>query len=200
MFHRLHSCLFMKIQTLNKLAVLSFFALNAFDLQADIPTLNSKARDTVSMVNNMVTKNGFSAQFWMTTDEHIFSTWAKPGAIRGLKPITAVRRNTPVFLALFIANPGGRSVGKSTNPRFASDVSFDLYVISPNGTLSLAFQQRTAWKGTSPSPGLVYLARDRGTLNFEAIDALGEYNVVVILHDNVRKMDLKLTRKLELTD
>jgi len=190
----------MKTQTLKKLALLCFFALIAFDVQADILASGQKPKDIIGQVGSLESKNGFSAQFWMTTDEQIFSTWAKPGAIRGLKPITAVRRNTPVFLALFIANPGGRSVGKSTNPRFASDVSFDLYVISPNGTLSLAFQQRTAWKGTSPSPGLVYLARDRGTLNFEAIDALGEYNVVVILHDNVRKMDLKLTRKLELTD
>ena len=190
----------MKIQTLKKLALLCFFALISFDVQADILASGQKGRDTIVQVNNLETKNGFSAQFWMTTDEQIFSTWAKPGAIRGLKPVTVVRRNTPVFLALFIASPGGRTVGKPNNPRFTSDVSFDLYVISPNGTLSLAYQQRTAWKGTSPSPGLVYLARDRGILNFEAIDALGEYTIVVILHDNVRKMDIKLTRKLELVD
>jgi len=197
----LHSCLFMKIQTLNKLAVLSFFALNAFDLQADIPTLNSKARDTVSMVNNMVTKNGFSAQFWMTTDEHIFSTWAKPGAIRSLKPITSVKRNTPVYLALFIASPGiNKVIVQGGASRNSSNVTFDMYIIGPQGNINLTYLQKIAWKGTPPSPGLVYLSRDRGTLYFETIDALGEYTIVVVLHDNIRNTDLELTRKLELVE
>jgi len=201
LFYRLHSYLFMKIQTLKKLAVLSFFALSAFDLQADIPTLNPKARDTISLVNNMETKNGFSAQFWMTTDEHIFSTWARPGAIRNLKPITFVKRNMPVYLALFISSPGiSKVVVQGGVLNNSSDVTFDLYIIGPQGTLSLAYLQKIAWKGTSPSPGLVYLAHDRGTLNFEMIDTLGEYTIVVILHDNVRNTDLKLTRKLELVE
>lgn len=190
----------MKFQTLKKLAILSFFALSAFDLRADILAPGQKARDTIGLVNTMETKNGFSAQFWMTTDEQIFAAWAKPGAIRSLKPSATVKRNTPIYLALFIASPGGRGSTKPGDSRATSDVTFDLYLVNPSGILSLAYQQRIAWKGPAPSPGLVYLARDHGTLNFEAIDPLGNYTVVVVLHDNVRKTDLKLTRKLELVE
>ena len=185
-----------------KLLVLIFLAfLSASSVQADILSEGQKARDTIGRVNSLQTQDGFSAQFWLTTDEQIFSTWTKPGAIRDLKPATQVKRNTPIYLALFIASPGMRNASKSTTKvNLVSDVTFDLYIISPNGSVSLAYKQRSGWKGNSPSPGLVYLAKDRGTLSFEAIDPLGEYSVMLILHDNVRKTDLKLTRKLELVE
>ncbi|MCX6968511.1 MAG: hypothetical protein NTZ46_12195 [Verrucomicrobia bacterium] len=81
-----------------------------------------------------------------------------------------------------------------------SDVTFDVYIISPNGNLALADKQRVGWRGTPPSPGLIYLAKDRGMFNFEAIDPLGEYTIALVVHDNIRKADLKLTRKLDLVD
>ena len=37
-------------------------------------------------------------------------------------------------------------------------------------------------------------------LNFEVIDPTGQYTIVVMLHDNVRKTDMKLVRKLELVE
>ena len=158
--------------------------------------------DTIGLVNNLETKNGFSAQFWMTTDEQIFLTWEKSGAIRSLKPSIQIKRNTPIFLALFMANPGVKSIVSPLTgaTRSRSDVTFDLYLISPNGTLALADTQRVGWRGSPPSPGLVYLAKDRGSISFEVIDPLGEYTVVLIIHDNVRKVDMKLARKLDLVD
>lgn len=169
--------------------------------QGDILSPDMSVKDTIGQVTAMETKEGLSAQFWMTTDEQIFTTWARSGAIRNLKPTIQVKRNTPVFLALFLANPGIRTIMLPGNkPRSTSDVTFDLYVISPNGTLSLANKQRSAWKGEPPSPGLINLAKERGVLSFEAIDPLGEYSIVVILHDNIRKLDMKLGRKLDLVD
>lgn len=168
---------------------------------ADLLSPDMGARDTIGQVNSMVTQDGFSAQFWMTTDEQIFATWARAGAIRNLKPAVRITRNTPVYLALFMANPGVRSIMVGGNKqRVFCDVTYDLYLINPNGVLSLANKQRSGWKGEPPSPGLIYLAKERGMLNFEAIDPLGEYTAVVILHDNIRKIDMKLSRKLELVD
>ena len=192
----------MKIHLLKQIAILMAFALGINGALADILTPGMKANDAVSQINSLETRDGFSAQFWMTTDEQIFSTWAKTGAIRGLKPTLQVKRNTPIYLALFMANPGERSMEKTptAKPRMVSDVSFDLYIINPGGALSLSNKQRTGWKGTPPSPGLVYLAKDRGVLNFEAIDPLGEYSIVLVVHDNVRKTDIRLIRKLELVD
>jgi len=158
--------------------------------------------NVINQIGGMETKDGFSAQFWMTPDEQVFYAWAKSGSIRNLKTTLQVKRNTPVFLALFLANPGIKSVIAPLSGQIntSSDVTFDLYIISPNGTLSLASKQRVAWKGTPPAPGLVFMSRDIGTLNFEAIDPLGEYTIVIVIRDNVRKMDMKLSRKLVVVD
>lgn len=167
----------------------------------DILSPGMDATDAIGQVKSLETSDGFSAQFWMTTDEQIFSTWAKSSAIRSLKPTIQVKRNVPIYLALFMANPGVRSMTKSSSrPVMVSDVTFDLYIINPNGTLSLANKARVGWSGPPPAPKLVHLAKDRGLLNFEIIDPLGQYTIVVVLHDNVRKTDMKLVRKLELVE
>ncbi len=184
-----------------QLAALAWCALAILPARADILSPGMDAKNSIGFVSSLETKDGFSAQFWMTTDEEIFATWARSGAIRGLKPTIQVKRNIPVYLALFLANPGVRSVSVGGDqPRLSSDVTFDLYIISPAGVLSLANKQRSAWKGTPPTSGLVNLALDRGVLGFEAIDPVGEYTIVVVLHDNVRKIDMKLSRKLDLVE
>ena len=192
----------MKTHPIKTFAVLLFLALATTRVPADILSPGMEVTDTIGTIGSLETKNGVSAQFWMTTDEQIFLTWAKSSSIRNLKPTIQVKRNTPVFLALFLANPGVKTVVAPVSGKInsSSDVTFDLYIISPNGSLSLANKQRVAWKGTPPSPGLVFLAKDRGVLNFEVIDPLGEYTIVLVLRDNVRKVDMKLSRKLELVE
>jgi len=192
----------MKTHPITKIAVLLLLALATLRGNADILSPGMEANDTVGLIKSLETRNGFSAQFWMTTDEQVFLTWAKSSSIRSLKPTIQAKRNVPIFLALFLANPGVKSVVAPVSGRInnSSDVTFDLYIISPNGALSLANKQRVAWKGTPPSPGLVFLAKDRGVLSFEVIDPLGEYTIVLVVRDNVRKVDMKLSRKLELVD
>lgn len=191
----------MKRQLLSKVAVVGLTLIALATGHADLLTPGMGGGDSIGSVKSMETKGGVSAQFWLTSDEQIFSAWTKSGSIRNLKPITEVKRNTPVFLALFLANPGVRRRVLATGKvKSTSDVSFDLFLITPAGSLCLADKQRTAWKGTAPAPQLVYLAKDRGFLGFEAIDPLGEYTVIVIVHDNVQKVDIKLTRKLVLVD
>jgi hypothetical protein len=169
---------------------------------ADILSKNMESDQTVTQIRSMETKNGVSAQFWLTADEQIFAGWMKTGMLRNLKPITEIKRNTPVYFALFLANPGIRRVvtANSLKPKCSSDVTFDLFLITPGANVCLADKQRVAWKGTPPAPELVYLAKDRGVISFEAIDPLGEYTVVVVVHDNVLKTDMKLARKLTLKD
>lgn len=190
-------------QMLKKLATVGLSILIAQSCAwADLTSQNMSGGDAISTVKSMETKGGVSAQFWLTTDEQIFAGWMKTGMIRSLKPVSEVKRNTPVYFALFLANPGIRRVVKADalKPKLSSDVTFDLFLITPGGNVCLADRQRVAWKGTPPAPELVYLAKDRGMISFEAIDALGEYTVIVVLHDNILKMDMKLMRKLVLTD
>ena len=192
----------MKRPLIQSIFALLFFTWAASRAPADLLTPGMEVTDTIGQINSLETKNGFSAQFWVTTDEQVFLTWAKNSSIRNLKPTIEVKRNTPIYLALFLANPGVKSVTSPINGKVSnlSDVTFDLYIVSPDGTLSVASKQRGAWKGAPPSPGLVTLAKDRGVLNFEAIDPLGEYTIVLVVRDNVRKVDMKLTRKFQLVE
>lgn len=168
---------------------------------ADLLSPKLEARDAIAQINSLDTKGGVSAQFWVTIDDQIFNSWASESAIRTLKPVLKVKRNVPVYLALFLANPGIRTVMRTTGkPRLYSDVTFDTYLASPTGVLSLLSKQRVGWKGAPPSPGLVHLAKERGLLSFAAIDPIGEYTILVIVHDNVRKVDMRLARKLDLVD
>lgn len=187
---------------LKKLAAVGLSVLMAQSAWADILSKNMEGSDAVSKVKSLETKSGVSAQFWLTSDEQIFAGWMKAGMLRSLKPISEVKRNMPVYFALFLANPGIRRVvkGNVLKPKCTSDVSFDLFLITPSGNVCLADKQRVAWKGTPPAPELVYLSKDRGMISFEAIDPLGEYTVIVVLHDNILKMDMKLARKLVLTE
>ena len=192
----------MKKQSLKKIASLLFYALATASVPADILSPDMASTDALGQINSMETRNGFSAQFWLTTDEQIFLNWSKTGAIRNLKPALQVKRNIPVYLPLFMANPGVKStVSLSTGKVVSnSDVTFDVYLLSPGGVLSLANKGRVAWKGTPPPAGLATLVTDRGALNFEAIDPLGEYTIVLVIRDNVRKVELKLSRKLEVVE
>ena len=190
-----------KAYMLKKLLCLGGAFLMATVASGDLLSPKLGAPDAITQINSLETKNGISAQFWVTTDDQIFLTWSEGAAIRNLKPTLQVKRNTPVYLALFLANPGVRTVIRTVGkPRYLSDVTFDMYTLNPNGVLTLAYKQRIGWKGTPPAPGLVYLAKNRGVLNFEAIDPLGEYTVVMMVHDNIRKVDIRLVRKLKLVD
>ena len=102
----------MKPQMLKKLTALGLLALATASAPADISNPIQAGRNTIGQVTNMETKDGFSAQFWMTTDEQIFSSWTKPGALRNLKPIDEIKRNTPIYLALFV---GPVAPGFATN-------------------------------------------------------------------------------------
>ncbi len=168
---------------------------------ADLLSPDMNAKDAIGRVDSMETKNGLSAQFWLTADEQVFAAWARAGAIRDLKPTLQAKRNVPIFVALFLANPGIRAImGPDGRETRLCNVTFDLYVIDPNGTLTMANKQRTAWKGEPPPPGLINLAKDKNVLNFEAIDSLGQYTVILIVHDLIRHIDMKLSRKVELMD
>jgi hypothetical protein len=190
-------------QMLKKLVAVGLFILMVqSSAWADLLSPNMAGGDAISRIKSLETKEGVSAQFWLTSDEQIFAGWMKTGMIRSLKPISEVKRNTPVYFALFLANPGVRRVVKANalKPKLSSDITFDLFLVTPSGNVCLADRQKVAWRGVPPAPELVYLAKDRGVISFEAIDPLGEYTVIVVLHDNVLKMDMKLSRKLVLTD
>lgn len=187
---------------LSTVAAIGLFLLGATAVQADILSPGMDSKDAINQVKSMETVDGFSAQFWITTEEQIFASWARNTAIRDLKPTISAKRNTPIYLALFIANPGVRLRQEVTSKvvHKISDVTFDMYIITPMGHLTLATKQRIGWRGTAPAAELVFLARDRGTIAFEAIDPLGEYTIAMVVHDNVKKTDIKLVRKLNLVD
>jgi hypothetical protein len=105
----------MKMQRLKKIAAFGLYLWAAAAVQGDILNENMKSNDSIGLIKALETKDGLSAQFWMTTSEQIFTAWSKTTAIRDLRPVAEIKRNVPVYVAVFIANPGVRRIVKANN-------------------------------------------------------------------------------------
>ena len=148
----------------------------------------------------MVTKDGFSAQFWITDSEEFFLNWVHED-VRNLNSVASTKRGRSLYIALFIADPGKvnrRVKGKGLVP--TSDVTYDFLVLRPDGTVYGSGKQLVAWSGAAPSPHLVHLANGKVMIMLDEIDPPGEYTVNVLVTDNVNKTAIQLQRKFSLED
>jgi len=149
---------------------------------------------------DLVSKKGFSAQFWTINDEHLFLNWA-PGGLANLYPVKEIKRMTPIYLAIFFESPGDRLiVNQAGDEMKISDVIFHWAVVRPDGTMHSVFGPISAWNGDAPPTRTLQLIANRPSLVFQANDPAGRYTVHVLVRDNVRKVDIDLERPLVLRD
>ena len=145
------------------------------------------------------TTDGFGAQFWVTDREGFFLTWVNSDT-RNFVPVISTKRGVRLLIAIFAAGMGDRATANSDGKiKHSSDVTYDFNVKKPDGSDAGEGKNITGWRGKS-QPHLIQLLYGRPSLYFEATDPAGEYTVTVTVHDNVRKVDLTLTRKLLLVD
>ena len=147
----------------------------------------------------MKTKNGFSAQFWVTDRERFFLNWVHSDT-RNLIPVFSTKRGVRLLIAIFAVGMGDRAVTNADGKvKHSSDVTYDFNVKKPDNSDAAEGKDVTGWMGKS-QPHLVQLLYGRPSLFFEATDPSGEYTITVAVHDNVRKVDVTLIRKLVLMD
>jgi hypothetical protein len=134
-------------------------------------------------------KNGFGAMVLLTEDEGFFERWNTPDPPH-LDRLTKATRGVPVHVVVIFAGPGRNENGKA-------NVTYDAKVLSPDGSTYCEFNNLEALKGAGAPDQFLQIPPQSVAIRIEPEDPAGTYHVVIAIHDNVRKVELKLTEKFE---
>jgi len=167
---------------------------------ADDKPFSQDARPVIDDIVKPQMKDGFGAEFWIIDDGNSVEKLI-PEDLRGVQPAYAATRHKPLRLLVFILNPGHiPTVDYSGNEINAADVTYDLTVQQPDGHFKDGCKGMTGWSGAAPTSHLTHIAKATIKIVFEAIDPPGTYTFTVVVHDNVRKVDITLTHRVRLRD
>ena len=140
---------------------------------------------------NMKSKNGFGAQLFLTESAQFFEDWKKSETPK-LTTLEKPRRNVPIFTAILFVDPGTDAGG-------AADVTCDITVRKPDGTVYGRQKDVVGWKGKYIVPAHnLQLSQGRMGIRIEPQDPSGIYTVDVVVRDNIRKIELPLKTTFEI--
>lgn len=100
-----------------------------------------------------------------------------------LSTTTVAYRNKPIFVTAILAGCAADAQGNC-------DVTADIKVIDPNGSVYAEHQGVEAWRARQPPAERLVLSAARLGIVIEAGEPLGVYRIRLTLHDNVSKRDL----------
>ena len=139
---------------------------------------------------NIASKQGFTAQLWLTEHEEFFHKFAQGGDVR-FDGTTNARRDVPVFITFFITGPGLDASG-------AADVAADITVRKPDGTIYFQAKDAPCWSAKYPySPESTQVADAKVKLRIEPKDPAGQYSVEATIRDKIKKIDLSLKKTFD---
>jgi hypothetical protein len=139
---------------------------------------------------NIASKDGFSGQLWLTEHEEFFREFAQGGNVK-FEATSNVKRDVPVFLTFFITGPGLDTSG-------AADVTADITIRKPDGTIYFQTKDAPCWSGKFPFAATSTQVGDtKVKLRIEAKDPAGKYTVEATVHDKTKKIDLLLKKDFE---
>lgn len=144
---------------------------------------------------NMKSKDGFGAQLFLTEDAQFFQNWHKPETPRltTLEKDKA-RRNVPIFTVILFVDPGTDASG-------AADVTCDIVVRKPDGTVYGEQKDMAGWRGNYIVPAHnLQLSAGRMGIRIEPQDPSGIYTVEAIVRDNIKKIELPLKTSFEIPE
>lgn len=144
-------------------------------------------------------KDGFGAEFWLVDKENTMPTWL-PDDLRNTSPVFVTKRGRELRLVVFLFNPGRAEFSASTVKTLYSDVTYDVMVHRPDMVKYVGAMGVAAWSGPSPSPYFIERARLVVKLSFKPSEPLGDYTIMVAVHDNVRKLTIPLLHTIKVRD
>jgi hypothetical protein len=127
-------------------------------------------------------------------DEKAIALLAKPAEKDvQLKEVTRLKKGEEVAIKILF-------MGMELTPDLHADVTFDLKLLTPKGTLykNGDIKKILALNTRVPSRFRVFDSQSFPKIRFAPEDALGKYKIIAELHDNVSKKSIKLQRELEL--
>jgi hypothetical protein len=132
-------------------------------------------------------RGGFGALVLLVDDTKFFDDWKKPDAPH-FKSVVTAKRMVPVHVAVIFAGPGA-------GPSGTADVTCDVTVLKPDGSIYGEQKGLVATRDRVPSPTMLSLADERLVVRIEPKDPSGTYTVEAVVKDNVKKVELKLKER-----
>jgi len=162
---------------------LLFFS--SFQVNAQMPTTDQ---------NNVKANKGFGAQLWLTDDTDFFKKWNTPSPVFTFSKVNVAKRGQPILVVIFITNPG-------VNAQGLADVTCDITVRAPNGTIYGEQKNMDCWKNL-PAPPTGDIQTTQGTMGIkiEDKDMAGRYTVDVKITDNVKEAPILLEQYFDVDE
>lgn len=173
--------------------VILIAALISVSLRGDDTNTWRKNGNPAADTPNMKAKDGFGAQLFLTESAQFFEDWSKPETpkLETLKKDMA-HRNVPLFTAIMFVDP-------STDVAGLVDVTCDIIVRRPDGSIYGEEKGIVGWKGKYPVPAHnLQLTQGRMGIRIEPQDPSGTYTVEAIVRDNIKKNELPLNATFEI--
>lgn len=151
---------------------------------AAISQVRRLIRDVQANTDNMKAVGNFGAQLYLTADETFFQDWKKPET-PNLTPATLVLRDQPVYTVIIFYGP-------SRDDKGLANVSYDLTVKRPDGSVLTERKSMIGWQNLAPDERQILLGRNYLNITVAPSDPAGIYTVEAVVHDNVSRQDLSL--------
>lgn len=138
----------------------------------------SQGTPEIKFLENMPTKDGFSAELRLEANKAIFEE-ITPNP-EHLDPVVTARRGIPFYTVILFAN-AATTKGKT-------DLTYSVVIKRPDGSVYGEGKNIAGWKyRRTPTPGLVHIAMGTLMIKIEPIDPPGKYTVEAEIRDNGRK-------------
>jgi hypothetical protein len=137
----------------------------------------SAGQDSVRCVRNYDT-NGLQIHYALIGDKKFFDEWQKPQMPK-IVPIDTFKRGEDIFPIIIFSTNAKDSLGNA-------DLSYDITIIKPDGSVYGHFEQLTVWKN-APAP-VMHLIQQPIDIHIEKNDPLGYYKVQSTVYDNNKRV------------
>ncbi len=170
--------------------LLTFIASGLLSLQAEdafpLKDQNGKPISCSEDSSKIKWVKGFGGVLLLSSDLKVFETWDTKPEIPVITTIDKVSRNGTLLPVVVFISPGITASGEA-------DVTCELTIRKPDGTIYGETMNLTGWKGRYLAPPAnLMLTKDRIGLHIEPADPLGTYTIDVTLRDKVRQVELPL--------
>lgn len=140
---------------------------------------------------SMRSSGDFGVQLALTANEKEFrSTWNATTGTPQLTTASAAKVGSSISGVLIFSGCDGGT----TN---ACNVSVEFLLQAPDGSISPA-GKGPLWTSAPPKSRILMLSNASVTIGFDSGDALGAYNLIAVVTDNISKRTLRLTSQFTL--
>jgi len=142
----------------------------------------------ISSRSNVKIVNGVGVMLFLTDNPQLFEDRKKSGTPK-LNPLVKINRGISVYTALLLSDPGVNASG-------SADLTFDLRVRKPDGTLLAETKEVVCWNGRYNVPAH-NLQLSQGHIQITPEDVSGIYTVEIIVKDHIKQIEIPVQTTFE---